>query len=88
MLVLLVLGAAIGGLLLGTPGVITGLTLGVILGLPPVSVRNEDGVLAPVDPADPVQSAQVNKTLGLFMAGVPAFFAVVFLVGLLIERFA
>ena len=88
MLVLLVLGAASGGLLLGTPGTVTGLTLGFMLGLPRVSVRNKDGVLAPIDPADPVQSAQVNKTLAIFMAGVPAVFAVVFVVGLLIERFA
>jgi hypothetical protein len=88
MLALVVLGTAIGGLLLGAAGFVCGLVIGLSLGLPPVSVKNKDGIVAPLDPTDRVQAGNVNRTLGIFMGAVPAAFAIVFVVGLLVERFA
>jgi hypothetical protein len=86
--VLVALGTTVGGLLVGAPGFFAGLLLGVALGLPPVSVRNKDGVVAPLDPTDEVQRTEVVKTFGLAMAAIPVAFVVLFLGGLLVERLA
>jgi hypothetical protein len=67
MLVLTVLGATIGGVLVGGPGFFIGATLGILAGLPPVSVKNKDGVVAPVDFRDPVQRSEIRKAQRAFL---------------------
>jgi hypothetical protein len=89
MVVSVVACTTVGGLLAGGAfGAFLGLMLGVPLGLPPLSVKNKDGVVAPFDPHDRVQRTEMHKSWGLVMAGLVVVFAVALLIGLLISRFA
>jgi hypothetical protein len=83
----LVLGV-LGGISFGGPGVIFGLAVGTIVGLfsaYDLELKNNHGVLAPLDPLDPVQEATLGKALG-FLFTVPLFGALVVLIWVAVSR--
>jgi membrane protease YdiL (CAAX protease family) len=88
MIVFAALGATLGGIALGGVGVIFGVVIGVVLGLPPLSVRNKEGLVTPFDPTDSVQREQIDKSFGLLLMGLLVVMTVVILIAVLLERFA
>lgn len=69
----------LGGIAFGGLGVIFGLAIGATVGLNSaydLELKNRSGVLAPLDPLDPVQEATFGKALA-FLFTVPLFVALV-----------
>jgi hypothetical protein len=63
-------GATVGAFAFGGLGFGMGVLLGLTVGLPLPSVKNERGDLATWDPTNDAQTAAVSRTFGLFIAGM------------------